>query len=129
MIDRICAANFGNPVGVSDEVVDASLPSDLEQPAGDFCNATYLKAKIELVRLRAEMTDSIYARRAQSSPQKSPLVQRVREGLSQLADWKRNLPSELCLEHDSGGQNRPTATSLHLAFHHVRSPDSSIVSC
>lgn len=119
VFDRIFATNLGDPVSVPEEVIGASLPTDLPSPPGDFVGSACFIARIRLMSVFSDAVESIYDRNPQAKLQRPPLGQRIEAAYRKLCDWKRSLLPELQMDPGSETEARSMIVSLHLQYHQV----------
>jgi proline utilization trans-activator len=120
LLDRSWACVLGKPVSIQDDDVEVNLPAILHAsprgPSSDFADTDYFIASIRVANLSAQITASIYGRRAH----RDPLSHRVQHALQDLGSWLQQLPDPLRSELDDVP---PTAAmpivTLYLYFNQV----------
>ncbi|KAF5685429.1 transcription activator [Fusarium denticulatum] len=95
ILDRAWAWMLGKPVSIEDDDIGVAIPSasalSTESAAQDFADTEYLTAGIHLANLGAQITASVYSRRAH----RDPFSCRMRQALQDLGGWLQELPDPL----------------------------------
>lgn len=119
IIDRMGASMLGHPPGVQDEEIDIGLPSNVAVDpavAGDFADADYYIANLQLAGVITRVIRSIYGRRNTGKT----FTTRVQQALTDLRAWVGELPSHLHVDAQGFAKSVPKPVSLHLSFNQVR---------
>lgn len=131
---RLLSSKVGLPLGISDSDITAEPPGTIpltQEEQAELYPARTFVIHLELLRLRHEMTTSLYdymkiydvADDELTDPKGGPLVCKVLEYHSKLIYWEHNLPEDLkiCIHRDGkvSGLTRPIAT-IYLCYYQVR---------
>jgi proline utilization trans-activator len=116
--DRMWSAKLGFPHAISDKEIEVGFPSNPSEYTDqeDIPDCAYFVAIIGLARLTSRTMGSIYG----SSSQKTSLSQRVQSALTDLRNWKDELPETLKLKNADLVATDPRACSLQLLFNQVK---------
>lgn len=107
-LDRIQSVKSGNPITIYDEDIGVAFPSKLpDEP--DYCAAVVLKHYTKLSQICGEITVSIYRRKPKSGPS---LMAAVKNIITSLSQWHRELPQELRFDPARLGISRESVSTL-----------------
>lgn len=107
-LDRIQSVKSGNPITIYDEDIGVAFPSKLpDEP--DYCAAVVLKNYTKLSQICGEITVSIYRRKPKSGPS---LMAAVKNIITSLSQWHRELPQELRFDPARLGISRESVSTL-----------------
>lgn len=107
-LDRIQSVKSGNPITIYDEDIGVAVPSKLpDEP--DYCAAVVLKHYTKLSQICGEITVSIYRRKPKSGPS---LMAAVKNIITSLSQWHRELPQELRFNPARLGISRESVSTL-----------------
>lgn len=107
-LDRIQSVKSGNPITIYDEDIGVAFPSKLpDEP--EYCAAVVLKHYTKLSQICGEITVSIYRRKPKSGPS---LMAAVKNIITSLSQWHRELPQELRFDPARLGISRESVSTL-----------------
>ncbi|KAF2136164.1 uncharacterized protein K452DRAFT_354054 [Aplosporella prunicola CBS 121167] len=99
-MDRILCAKSGNPITILDEDIGVSHPSRLPECEPEVGPATVLLHYTELSRILGKIMNSIYRKN-----HKPDLVASVYNIMTDLNNWRRDLPQELQFDPNKLGKD------------------------
>lgn len=107
-LDRIQSVKSGNPITIYDEDIGVAFPSKLPGEP-DYCAAVVLKHYTKLSQICGDITVSIYRRKPKSGPS---LMAAVKNIITSLSQWHRELPQELRFDPARLGISRESVSTL-----------------